>query len=210
MRNLVIVGAGGFGREMFGVAREARGYGDEFEIKGFLDDNIRALDGFSGYPSVIGTISGYMPVDGDVFAVAIGSVAARRKIVSAMEERGGKFATVIHRSAFIGPNVVIGEGAFIAPNVSLTADVAIGRHTSVFHNSSIGHDSSVGDFSHVYAQCSVGGNVKIGDMASIYPGSVVTPRRKIGDGAVVGALSAVFADVMPGTTVLGNPAFPLT
>ena len=79
----------------------------------------------------------------------------------------------------------------------------------MFHSSSVGHDAVLGDFSHVYAQCSVGGAVKVGEGAAVYPGSVVAPRRKIGAGAVVGAGSAVFVDVDPGVTVLGNPAAPL-
>lgn len=209
MKRLVIVGAGGFGREMFAAAREAHGYGEDFFVAGFLDDNLHALDGFSGYPQILGTLADYKFGADDVFITAVGSISARRKIVAQIEERGGVFATVIHSSAVIGPNVAIGVGSFIAPNVSLTADVTIGRHTCVFHNTSIGHDATVGDFAHIYAQCSVGGSVRIASGANVYPGAVVTPRRKIGEDAVVGALSAVFADVPPRVTVLGNPAAPL-
>ena len=209
MKRLVIVGAGGFGREMFAAAREAHGYGEDFFVAGFLDDNLHALDGFSGYPQILGTLADYKFGADDVFITAVGSISARRKIVAQIEERGGVFATVIHSSAVIGPNVAIGVGSFIAPNVSLTADVTIGRHTCVFHNTSIGHDTIVGDFAHIYAQCSVGGSVRIASGANVYPGAVVTPRRKIGEDAVVGALSAVFADVPPRVTVLGNPAAPL-
>ena len=55
MKHLLIVGAGGFGREMFGAAREAVGYGTEFDIKGFLDARADALAGFQGYPPVVAT-----------------------------------------------------------------------------------------------------------------------------------------------------------
>ena len=209
MKRLLIVGAGGFGREMFATAREALGYGEDFIVAGFLDDNLHALDGFSGYPQILGTLADYKFGADDVFITAVGSIPVRRKIVAQIEARGGVFATVVHRSAVIGPNVSIGVGSFIAPNVSLTADVSIGRHTCVFHNTSIGHDTIVGDFAHIYAQCSVGGSVRIASGANVYPGAVVTPRRKIGEDAVVGALSAVFADVPPRVTVLGNPAAPL-
>ena len=210
MKRLVIVGAGGFGREMFAAAREAFGYGEDFIVAGFLDDNPHALDGFSGYPQILGSLSDYEFCEDDVFIAAVGSIPVRRKIVAQIEARGGSFATIIHRSAVIGPNVAVGEGSFIAPNVSLTADVVVGKHTSVFHNTSIGHDTVVGDFAHIYAQCSVGGSVRIASGVNIYPGSVVTPRRKVCEDAVVGALSAVFADVPPRVTVLGNPAAPLS
>ena len=209
MKHLVIVGAGGFGREMFGTARESVGYGSEFDIKGFLDAKPTALDGFVGYPPIVGAPDSYVPAEDDVFITALGSIASRRRCVETLEKKGAKFISIIHRTATIGPNVVVGDGSFIAPHVSLTADIAVGRHVSVFHSSSVGHDTVLGEFSHVYAQCSVGGSVKVGDGAVIYPGSVVAPRRKIGDGAVVGAGSAVFVDVDPGITVLGNPAAPL-
>ena len=210
MRHLVIVGAGGFGREMFGAAREAVGYGSEFDVKGFLDARPEALDGFGGYPPIVGAPDSYVPAPDDVFVSALGSVSARRRCVAALEAKGAAFVAVVHRTATIGPNVAVGEGSFVAPHVSLTADIAVGRHVSVFHSSSVGHDTTLGDFSHVYAQWSVGGGVKVGEGAVIYPGSVVAPRRKIGAGAVVGAGSAVFVDVDPGVTVLGNPAAPLT
>ncbi len=209
MKHLVIVGAGGFGREMYGAALESVGYGEEFDVKGFLDARPDALARFAGYPPVIGSPDSYEIAEDDVFVTALGSIESRRRCAEKLESRGAKFVAVVHRTATIGPNVTIGAGSFIAPHVSLTADVSVGRHVSVFHSSSVGHDSRLGDFSHVYAQCSVGGSVVLGEGAVIYPGSVVAPRRKVGASAVVGAGSAVFVDVDPGVTVLGNPARPL-
>ena len=50
MKDLVIIGAGGFGRELFSAAREAVGFGEQFRVKGYLDANPAALDRFTGYP----------------------------------------------------------------------------------------------------------------------------------------------------------------
>ena len=83
MKNLVIIGAGGFGREMFGAAREALGFGERFRIKGFLDGNPAALDGFSGYPSIIGAPETYKVEADDVFITALGSIASRRRCAHA-------------------------------------------------------------------------------------------------------------------------------
>lgn len=206
MKNLVIIGAGGFGREMFAAAREAVGFGTEFTVAGFLDDNPNALDRFESYPPILGSLADYEIKENDVFITALGSVSTRKKCVEVIEARGGRFVSVVHRTATVGPNVVIGEGSFLAPNTTLTADVKVGRHSCVFHNSSVGHDSVLGDFTHVYAQCAIGGSVVMEEGSVVYPGSVVTPRRKIGKGSVVGALSAVFTDVPAGVTVFGNPA----
>lgn len=209
MKHLLIVGAGGFGREMYGAALGSVGYGTDFDVKGFLDERPDALAQFAGYPPVVGAPSSYVVEPDDVFVTALGSIASRRRCVALLESRGAKFVAIVHRTATIGPNVTVGDGSFVAPHVSLTADVSVGRHVSVFHSSSVGHDSRLLDFSHVYAQCSIGGSVVVGEGAVVYPGSVVAPRRRIGADAVVGAGSAVFLDVDPGVTVLGNPAAPI-
>ncbi len=209
MKRLLVIGAGGFGREVYGVAREAAGYGVDFTVGGFLDAKGDALSAFDGYPPVVGDPATYVPQPDDVFITALGSIRARRRCAEALEAKGGRFISIVHPSAFIGPNVKIAEGSFIAPGVSLTADIRIGRHTDVFHNTSIGHDTVLGDFVHVYAQCAIGGGVEICDGASVYPGSVVVPRRTIGSDAVVGAGSTVFLNVPPATTVHGNPAAPV-
>jgi len=209
MRHLIIVGAGGYGREMYGAALGAVGYGTEFDVRGFLDGRPDALDGFAGYPPVLGAPETYAPQPDDVFITALGNIASRRRCVRLVEARGGKFISIIHRSAFLGPNVEVGAGSFIAHNVVLTADVCVGRHAAVFHNTSIGHDSVLGDFTHVYAQCSVGGSVRIEEGACVYPGSVVVPRRTVGANAVVGAGSTAVLNVRPGVTVFGCPAKPI-
>ena len=206
MKNLIIIGAGGFGREMFGAALEALGYGETFRIKGFLDGNAAALDGRHGYPEIIGAPETYRICDDDVFITALGSIASRRRCAQLIESRGGRFIPLIHRTASLGPNVTVGDGSFIAHNAVLTADIRVGRHACVFHGTVIGHDTTLCDFSHVYSLASIGGGVRIGDGASVFPGAKVVPRVEIGDGATVGIGSAVMRDVAPGITVFGVPA----
>ena len=206
MKNLVIIGAGGFGREMFATAREAVGYGETFTVKGFLDGNPSALDGFSGYPEIIGTPETYQIEENDVFITALGRIAARRRCAAMIEERGGRFISVIHRSASIGPNVTVGDGSLVAHNVVLTADIKVGRHSCVFHGTVIGHDTVLEDFTHVYSLVSVGGGVRIAEGASVFPGARIVPRVEIGAGATVGIGSAVVRGVPPGVTVFGVPA----
>lgn len=206
MKNLLIVGAGGFGREMYSAALEAVGHGEWFTVRGFLDARPDALDGFDGYPPIVGSPDGYAPGAEDVFITALGSIASRRRCAEAIAARGGRFISIVHRTASLGMNVKVGEGSFIAHNVVLTADIEVGRHACVFHNTSIGHDCRLGDFSHVYAQCTLGGAVMVGEGAAVFPGSRVVPRRTIGAGATVGIGSVVVLNVRPGATVYGNPA----
>lgn len=209
MKHLIIIGAGGYGRELFGLAREAVGFGVEFDIKGYLDDRLDALKGFSGYPPVLGTPEAYSPEPDDVFVAALGDVGSRRRCVRLVESRGGRFIPIIHRSASIGPNCVIGDGAVVAQFACVMAEARIGRHAAVFQSSVIGHDSSLGDYAHVYSLCSIGGSVRLESGAVVYPGAVVTPRRTVGADAVVGAGSTVILNVKAGSTVFGSPAAPV-
>lgn len=209
MKRLIIVGAGGYGREMYFAAMRALGYGTEWEIAGFLDDNPAALDGFDNYPPILGKVSEYEIAADDVFITALGSLQSRRSCVEALEKRGARFVSIIDRDAFLGGNIHIDEGVFIAHGVTLTADIVIGRHSCIFHNTSIGHDTQIGEFSHIYAQCAIGGGVKIGNNTSIYPGATIAPRRNIGNNAVVGINSAVIVNIPSGITVFGSPAVEL-
>ena len=207
--NLLIVGAGGFGRELYSASFGCRGYGRDFAATGFLDARADALEGFAGYPPIAGSPDSYVPRENDVFAVALGSVEARRRCVEVLSAKGARFVALVHNLADVGMNVEIGPGSYIAPGVSLTADIRIGSHVDIFHNTSVGHDTAVGDFAHVYAQCAIGGGVRVGEGVRIFPGSVVVPRIRIGRNATVGAGSAVFLDVKDGETVIGNPAAPV-
>ena len=209
MKDLIIIGAGGFGRELFSATREAVGFGEQFRVKGYLDANPAALDRFAGYPPILGSPEDYKPGPDDVFITALGNIASRKRCVEMIEGRGGSFISIIHRSASLGQNVTVEPGSFIAHNVVLTVDISVGRHTDIFHGTEIGHDTTVGNFAHIYSLCSIGGNVRIGDGASVYPGARIVPSRSIGDNAVVGIGSVVLLNVMPGATVFGNPAAPI-
>ncbi|MGN0846478.1 MAG: acetyltransferase [Kiritimatiellia bacterium] len=209
MKHLIIIGAGGFGRELFGIARECVGYGTEFDVKGFLDARLDALKGFAGYPPVVGTPEDYVPEAGDVFITALGDIESRRYCAAAVESRGGTFISLVHKTASLGPNAVIGAGAFVAQNVFVSADTVVGRHACVFQGSIIGHDARIGDFAHVYSLCSLGGGVTVDEGAVVYPGSQIVPRRVIGANAVVGIGSVVLFNVAAGETVFGNPAKPV-
>ena len=209
MKNLIIIGAGGFGREAADAAIQAIGYQTEFCLKGFLDARPEALAGYASLPPIIGTPEDYVPQADDVFFCALGNLAARRRCVQLVKAKGAKFQSIIDKTARIGSRTHLGEGVFVASGVSITVDCSVGDFTCIFHNSSIGHNVQIGAYSHVYALVSIGGDVQIGEEVSIYPGSVIVPRRKIGKCAVVGAGSSVFLSVPEACRVMGNPAEPV-
>ena len=201
-KNLIIIAAGGMGRTMYDLVRQSIGYGETFVIKGFLDDNLNALDGFLGYPPIIGRISEYEPLEDDVFVCSIGG-AARKKCMESIISRGGRFMTIIHKTARIGTNVRIGEGNVIAAYTSIGSEASVGNYNLIQSYTVIGHDVKIGDWNRIDTHV---GGTEIRNCADVYTSAVLNHGVVVEDNAHVGALSFVIRRVKEGTTVMGNPA----
>ena len=79
MKNIIIIGAGGFGRECYAIALACIENGADFIVKGFLDDNNEALNGYANYPKIIGKLSTYEIEENDAFVCAIGNPKTKEK-----------------------------------------------------------------------------------------------------------------------------------
>ena len=205
MKRLIIIGAGGMGRTVYSNALESVGYGDAFEVKGFIDDDLHALDGFPNYPPVVGTISGYQPEADDVFVCSIGG-ASRKPCMENIISRGGEFINVIHRTARLLTNVVIGKGNFIGADTVIGNDVVIGNYNMIQSYTIIGHDVRMGDFNRIDTRVTCVGGVVIEDEVNIHSSAVISHKVTVESKSRVAALSFVIKDVKTGTTVIGNPA----
>ena len=205
MKNLIIIGAGGMGRTIFDIAKESIGYGSEFIIKGFIDDNVNALDGFKNYPPVIGKISDYIPDENDVFTFSIGG-EARRKCIDSLVDKDAKFINLIHNSARIGTNVKLGIGNIIAAFTSLGADCIVGDYNMIQSYTVIGHDAVIGDYNRIDTHVTCVGGIRINNETTIHTGAVINHKVTIENNAKVGACSFVIRKVKEGDTVLGVPA----
>lgn len=205
MMDLIIIGAGGMGRTIFDIARESVGYGTEFSIKGFLDDNLEALDGFDNYPPILGRILEYIPDPEDVFTFSIGG-EARRKCLESLISKGAVFINLIHKTARIGTNVTIGKGNIIAAFTSLGADCSIGNYNMIQSYTVIGHDAKIGDFNRIDTHVTCVGGIVIKNETIIHTSAVINHKVTVEDKAKVGACSFVIRKVKAGDTVLGVPA----
>lgn len=193
------------GRTIYDSALQSIGYGNEFVIKGFIDDNLSALDGFENYPPIIGTIKDYRPVDNDVFVSSIGG-ASRKRCMEEIIRRGGTFYQLIHKTARINTNAKIGKGNFIGAYTVVGNDATIGDYNMIQSYTVIGHDAVVGNWNRIDTHVTCVGGIIIEDETNIHTSAVINHNVRIGTGAHVGALSFVIMKVKPGTTVCGNPA----
>lgn len=205
MNNLIIIGAGGMGRTLYDNALESVGYGEVFVVKGFIDDNLAALDGYPDYPPVIGTIKDYIPRENDVFVSSIGG-ASRRACMESVISRGGAFMNLIHSTARIRKNVRLGTGNFIGAYVAISNDTEIGDYNMIQTYTVIGHDSKIGNWNRIDTHVVCVGGIVIEDETVIHTSAVISHNVTVETGAHVGALSFVIRKVRAGTTVTGNPA----
>ena len=205
MKNLIIIGAGGMGRTVYSNALESIGYGESFTIKGFIDDNLSALDGFDNYPPVIGAIRDYSPQPDDVFVSSIGG-ASRRPCMEEIIRRGGEFMELIHNTARIYQNAKLGKGNFIGAFTVIGNEAVVGDYNMIQSYTVIGHDARIGNWNRIDTHVTCVGGIIIEDETNIHTSAVISHGVTVGTGSHVGALSFVIRKVKPGTTVCGNPA----
>lgn len=208
MKNLFVIGAGGFGREAAAWAAEHPDCGVSWRVAGFLDDNPDALRGFDCPERIVGPLRGHAPDPEALYLCGLGMPESKRAVCGPLAERGARFLTLVHPRAVVGPRVTLGEGTIVCPGVVLSCDIRIGRLVTLNLNATAGHDVEIGDFSTLSAHADAMGFVKIG--AGVFLGSRagIVPSKRVGDGAHVGAGSTVIADVNPGVRVFGVPARP--
>ena len=207
MKKLIIVGAGGFGREVLSYCFGMEARSKEWEIAGFLDDNPQALEGYPYDWPILGTIKDYLPKDDEIFVMGIGfPIQQKMAIAKTLVNKGADFLTLIHRTAEVGLNTVIGQGCVMAPFSLLSSDVVLGDFVTFNAYASAGHDSIIQDGCTISSYGSIAGNVRLGKGVLVGLHGCILPGVSVGEHATVAAGSTVVKNVKSGTTAMGVPA----
>lgn len=208
MKELYIIGAGGFGRETAWLVERINEKQQIWEIRGFIDDN-ETLWGTvcGGYP-VLGGLTYLQESDQEVWCVcAVGNAVVRKKIIERLKGITRiSFATLTDPKADISGRVSIGEGSIICAGNIITVDVCIGRYNIINLDCTIGHDAVLDDFVTLYPSVNVSGQVNIGECTEIGTGANIIQGKVIGAKAVIGAGAVVIDDIGDGCTAVGSPA----
>lgn len=210
--DVVVIGAGGFGRELLDVieAHNRAENDDQFNVIGVLDDapSEENLDRLRrrGYKH-LGGIETYFEMPSTVnYFVGVGAPEVKARIVEACDARDRKASKVVHPSASVGSATTLSAGTVVCGGVQVSTNVRLGRHVHLNPGCIIGHDSILGDFISVNPGAIVSGEVEVDSKTLIGAGALVLQGIIVGEGSIVGASACVTREVEPHSTVVGVPA----
>ena len=208
MKDIAIIGAGGFGREVAWLIEDINKVKNEWNIVGFVDDDesVQGKD-INGY-KVIGNINWLK--EQELFVVnAIGNPVIKKKVMDHLEVSKNQYPVLIHPSVIYSDRVTFGEGSIICAGNVLTVNIEIGDHVIVNISSTIGHDSKIGRYSTVLPGVKISGCVNIEECVSIGTGTSIIQGVNIHKNTVIGAGSVIVKDLPANCTAVGVPAKPI-
>ncbi len=208
MKHLLIVGARGWGREVYAAFCQTDEYlKGQIDVKGFLDSKKDALEGISGdSPPILCPPEDYKIQSDDIFFIAMGDPYWRKHYAEIIEMKGGDFHTIICRNAYVVPNATIGKGSYVAGWSIVSDNVVLGEHSVVHSFCTLGHNSRLGKFATMESYSFLGGYAEIGNSSIMHVRSTLIRHKKIGNDVSVGASSVVMRNVKDSQHVFGNPA----
>ena len=206
MKDIVILGAAYFAREVYSMVQDCIADGAKWRFKGFVDDRVNILDDFQHIGDMLGGVDLYTPAANDLVIPALGNPMVRKKYVDMLISKGATFGTMVHPSAYVGTNVEIGSGSVITQGAILTAGLKIGNFVNVGVLTTLSHGNVIGEFSQFAGYCCITGEVQIGAFVECGCHVSIVPHLTIGDHAQLCTGSVVLRNVKPYEKVLGNPA----
>jgi sugar O-acyltransferase (sialic acid O-acetyltransferase NeuD family) len=203
---LVVVGAGGHGRELLDVVAAVNAVRPTYRLLGVLDDGRPDAELLARHAARhLGAVRVLADLDAE-YVVGVGSSAVRRAVDAAATGWGRSPATLVHPAAVIGGDVVLGPGSVVCALASVTTNVRTGRHVHLDVGAALAHDCRIGDYVTLAPGSRVSGSVTLGDDVTVGAGAVVIQGRAVGEATVVGAGAVVIRDLPPGVVAVGVPA----
>jgi sugar O-acyltransferase (sialic acid O-acetyltransferase NeuD family) len=207
LKDVVILGGGGFAREVWWVLEESNLQRKEWNILGFIDENPEAKGRTLCNLPVLGGFDWFRPRPNRPHVICgVGSNATRRKFAAQAHELGLEFCTAIHPSARMSRFVEVGIGSVICAGNTLTTQIVIGAQVNVNLHCTIGHDARIGDFCNISPGVHLSGYVVLEEGVDVGTGVAVLPGKKVGRGSVIGSGAVVTSDIPPFSVALGVPA----
>jgi sugar O-acyltransferase (sialic acid O-acetyltransferase NeuD family) len=208
LKDIIIVGASGFGRELAQHVLDVAAGQADIRLKGFLDDDPvkQAEIGRVLGVSVIGDTFAYDIQENDRFLISLGDPDLRKLLSERLGTRGGRFSNLIHPTAYVAASATLGAGCIIEPFAYVGSNARLGEHVMLNLYATAGHDTQIGSCSVISPYGIANGGSVIGERVLFGTHAVVTPNRKVGDRSHIAAGAVVYRDVPELTLATGNPA----
>lgn len=203
-RPVVILGAGGFAREVLGICYDL---GEDARVMGFID-NASETEGqtIDGKPVLGGDDWLRLHAGRDVCAlVGVGRNPLRRRLARGLDAAGVEHATVISPHALISRFARIGAGSMVCAATIVNTNVRIGEHCIVNLDCTVGHDAVLEPFVNLAPGVHVSGWVRLGEGADVGTGTAINEHVHVGAWSIVGSGSAVVRDLPANVTAVGVP-----
>ncbi len=209
MKDIVIIGAGGFGREVAWLIEDINKLNkEEWNIVGFVDDN-ETIQGteINGY-KVVGNVEWLR--NQQLYVVnAIGDPIIKKSVMKRLEGSKNIYPVLVHPSVIYSDKVSFGEGSIICAGSIITVNIEIGKHVIINLDCTIGHDVILGDYTTVLPSVNVSGFVKTKECVNVGTGSAIIQGVTVGENTIIGAGSVVTKDLPANCTAVGVPAKPI-
>jgi sugar O-acyltransferase (sialic acid O-acetyltransferase NeuD family) len=205
---VVIIGAGGHGREIADILRHQGQVEGRIMVEGFVDSNPALHKGqLDGLP-VLGDWDWFDTADREGLKIicAVGNPQTCRKLVNRAIVSQLEFTSAISPLAHLSPRAHIGKGVVIFPHVIINTGARIGSFITLNVGVSVSHDSVVGDYTNINPGVHLAGNVTVGEGCYLGMGTNVIQGCSIGAWSTLGAGAVVIRNIPPYCTAVGVPA----
>lgn len=211
MKEIAILGSGGFAREVLCLIQDINRVHKEYEILGFVDNILPKGQMINGYP-VIGSDEEILCTKKGInLALAFGEPHLKKKVAEKYTPFQFDFPNLIHPSVMIGaPEFVkMGYGCIICASNILTTNIELGNFITLNLGCTVGHDTTIGSYSSFMPSCNISGEVVISDCVYGGTGVKIINQTQIGENAILGAGAVVSKSIPADCTAVGVPAKPI-
>ena len=204
MLDVIIVGAGGFGRELRHLLPACLP-ANEYQFKGYLGKDQGVGADADAEQWTLADPEVYQPQPTDRFALAIGNMEARKRIVETLVAKGAQFVSLIHPLSLVADTAKLGAGVVIYPFAVVSNETVIGDYAKLNYYASAGHNVRLGKYCLLAPYATVNGFSVLEECVYLSTHSTVAPVVTVGTRSKVSANSAVMRDVPPDSMVYGIP-----
>lgn len=210
MKQIVIVGAGGFGREVKCLIDAINTVSPTYTLLGFYDDGFSRGTIINGLP-VLGNVMDMFALADDVaVAVAIGTPKVKQQVVQQLASKSFSYPVLFHPSVIVSTDaVVFGRGSIICAGTILTCNITVGDFVLLNLSCTVGHDTVLRDYCSFMPGVHISGEVIVESAVYVGTGAAVINGVVIGSETIVGAGAVVAKSLPSNVTAVGMPAKPI-